>query len=167
MRAWAWPEARALNELLFAAGAYGVLLRVPEVYPALQSGFVDMVTCSCVALQALRWQGSLRYVTKASLGVLPSAMLLTAAKWQALPAEITRVLQSEVARSAAADVAEVRRADDRACQSLVKRGYIANDWTGDAKQEADAVYERAQKRLIGRMYTAEQLEHVKALADGG
>lgn len=167
MRPWVWPASHALKETLLAIGANGIPLGVPEVYGALQTGMIDMVTNTCVALISLQWHSTLKYMTKDASGVLPGAMLLSGQKWKSLPEDVKKIVQDEVMRNQAADRDDIRKADDRSCQNLIKRGYTANEWTGDAKKEGEAMFETVQKRLIGRMYTAEQLERVKKLAAGG
>jgi TRAP-type C4-dicarboxylate transport system substrate-binding protein len=166
LRPWAWPNARALNEMLSAAGGFGVFVHPTEVYSALQTGLINMVTSTCVTLVSQQWQSLLKYMTKTPLGVLPAATLIRADRWQSLPPEVTKVLVDEIARSEASAVAEIRRADDRACQQLQQRGYTANDWTGEVKLEADKMYGAAQRRLLGRWYTPDQLAYVKKLAAG-
>ncbi|MET0385179.1 MAG: TRAP transporter substrate-binding protein DctP, partial [Polyangiales bacterium] len=165
MRPWLWPQAHAQKEMLNAIGANGVPLGVPEVYGALQTGMVDQVTGTCVTLVSLQWHSTLKYLTKESSGVLPGAMLLSGEKWKSLPPDVQKIVQDEVTRNQAADRDDIRKADDRSCAALIKRGYTENSWaSGEPKKEADTMFEAVQKRLVGRMYTAEQLDRVKKLA---
>jgi TRAP-type C4-dicarboxylate transport system substrate-binding protein len=91
---------------------------------------------------------------------------MSGAKWKALPPEVQKIVQDEVNRNQEADKQDIRKADERSYQNLLKRGYTANEWTGDALKESETMMETVQKRLVGRMYTAEQLERVKKLANG-
>ncbi|MEY4579508.1 MAG: hypothetical protein RL701_4211 [Pseudomonadota bacterium] len=166
MRPWVWGASHAMKETLLAAGANGVPLGVPEVYGALQTGMVDMVTTTCVALISLQWHSNLKYMTKDSSGVLPGAMLLANEKWKSLPVDVQGIVRTEVSRNTDSDRADIRQADERSYQNLIKRGYTANEWTGDAKKQADAMFETVQKRLVGRMYTQEQLDRFKKIASG-
>ena len=164
MRPWVWPSAHALKETLLALGANGVPLGVPEVYGALQTGMIDMVTSTCVALISLQWHSTLKYMTKDASGVLVGAMLMSGAKWKALPPDVQKIVQDEINRNQESDKQDIRKADERSYQNLLKRGYTANEWTGDALKEAETMMATVQKRLVGRMYTQEQLDRVKKLA---
>jgi TRAP-type C4-dicarboxylate transport system substrate-binding protein len=167
MRPWVWPASSAMKETMAALGATGVPLAVPEVYGALQTGLVDMVTNSAVALISLQWHSSLKFMTAESNGVLVGGMLMSGQKWKELPPEVQKIVSEEIQRNTSADVEEIRKSDDRAYQALLKRGFTANSWlTGDGKKQFDAMMETVQKKLVGRMYTAEQLAKVKALAGG-
>lgn len=164
MRPWVWSASHAMKETLLAVGANGVPLGVPEVYGALQTGMVDMVTTTCVALISLQWHSNLKYMTKDSSGVLPGAMLMSGDKWKNLPEDVKKIVLDEVNRNTDSDREDIRKADDRSYQALLKRGYTANEWVGADKTAGEAMYETVQKRLIGRMYTAEQLARVKQIA---
>lgn len=164
MRPWVWPSAHAMKESLLAVGANGVPLGVPEVYGALQTGMIDMVTSTCVALVSLQWHSTLKFMTKDASGVLVGAMLMSGAKWKSLPPDVQQIVLAEINRNQAADKEDVRKADERSYQMLLKRGFTANEWTGDALKESEQMMETVQKRLVGRMYTAEQLAQVKKLA---
>jgi hypothetical protein len=47
---------------------------------------------------------------------------------------------------------------------MLKRGYTANEWTGDALTEYNSIADTVQKRLVGRMYSQETLDRVKKIA---
>jgi TRAP-type C4-dicarboxylate transport system substrate-binding protein len=164
MRPWVWPASQALKEILHALGANGVPLAVPEVYGALQTGMIDMVTTTAVALVALQWHTNLKYVTKNTDGVLVGAMLMNNEKWKAMPANVQGIILGEMQRNQASDRDDIRKADERAYENLLKRGYTANEWVGEAQKEYDRMAETVQKALTGRMYPAEALANVKKIA---
>jgi TRAP-type C4-dicarboxylate transport system substrate-binding protein len=166
MRPWVWPAAHSQKETLHAAGANGVPLGVPEVYGALQTGMVDMVISSAVALVSLQWHSNLKYMTKNTSGILVGALLMGGTKWKSMPPDVQTKVNAEVSKNRDADKAEVRAADDRSYQNLLKRGYTANEWSGEALAEYNKIAETVQKRLVGRMYSQELLDRVKKIADG-
>jgi TRAP-type transport system periplasmic protein len=167
MRPWLWPAAQAMKETWLALGANGVPLGVPEVYGALQTGMVDAVINSCLTLVALQWHTNLKHMTAETSGVLIGGMLMSDKKWAELPPDVQKIVMNEVQSNQDTDAEDMRKTDERAYQNLLKRGYTAHKWKGtDAEQEMLKVNETVQKRLVGRMYTAEQLEKVKKIAGG-
>jgi TRAP-type C4-dicarboxylate transport system substrate-binding protein len=168
MRPWLWPAAHAMKETWLALGANGVPLGVPEVYGALQTGMVDAVINSCLALVSLQWHTTLKHMTADASGVLIGGLLMSDKKWTELPPEVQKIVANEVTSNQDADAEEMRKVDDRAYQNLLKRGYTAHKWKGtDAEAEINKVNDTVQKRLVGRMYTQEQLDKVKKIAAGG
>ena len=166
MRPWVWPASHSLKETLHVLGANGVPLGVPEVYGALQTGMIDMVTSTCVALVSLQWHSTLKYMTKQPAGVLVGALLMNGEKWKTMPADVQKIVQAEVTRNQQGDKDDIRKADQKSYANLLKRGYTANDWTGEPEKEYNAMAEQVQKRLTGRMFTAEVLAKVKKIAAG-
>jgi TRAP-type C4-dicarboxylate transport system substrate-binding protein len=167
MRPWVWPASHGLKETLRVLGANGVPLGVPEVYGALQTGMIDMVTSTCVAFVSLQWHANLKFMTKQSNGVLVGALLMNGEKWKGIPADVQKIVHDEVTRNQEADKQDIRKADEKSYQSLLARGYTANDWTGAPQKEYEAMAEQVQKHLTGRMFSAETLARVKKLAAGG
>jgi TRAP-type transport system periplasmic protein len=163
MRPWVWPASHSQKETLAAAGATGVPLGVPEVYGALSTGMIDMVISTCVAMVSLQWHANLKYMTKNTVGVLVGALLMGGEKWKSMPPDVQKQVDTEVTKNRSGDKADVRAADERSYQNMLKRGYTANEWTGDALKEYETIAETVQKRLIGRMYSAETLDRVKKI----
>jgi TRAP-type C4-dicarboxylate transport system substrate-binding protein len=163
MRPWVWPASHSQKETLSAAGATGVPLGVPEVYGALQTGMIDMVISTCVAMVSLQWHANLKYMTKNTTGVLVGALLMGGDKWKSMPPDVQKQVDGEVTKNRSGDKADIRAADERSYQAMLKRGYTANEWTGDALAEYNRIADTVQKRLVGRMYSAETLDRVKKI----
>jgi TRAP-type C4-dicarboxylate transport system substrate-binding protein len=163
MRPWVWPISHTTKEVFHAVGASGVPLGVPEVYGALQTGMADMVISTCVALVSLQWHTNLKFMTKNTFGILVGALLVGSEKWKSMPPDVAKLVQTEITKNRAEDKAEMRKADDRAYQALLKRGYTANEWTGEALTEYQNLALTVQKKLTGRLYSAEMLDRVKKI----
>jgi TRAP-type transport system periplasmic protein len=163
MRPWVWPASQSLKETLHAVGANGVPLGVPEVYGALQTGMIDMVTTTAVALVSLQWHTNLKFMTKDTSGILVGALLMNSEKWNSMPPDVQKIVLGEITRNTESDKQDIRKADERSFAALLKRGYTANEWTGDAQQEYETMVSTVQQKLVGRMYSAEQLERVRKI----
>ena len=165
MRPWVWPASHSMKELYHVIGATGVPLAVPEVYGALQTNMIDVVTTTAVALVSLQWHATLKYTTKSTSGVLVGGMLMNSSKWTSLPPDVQKVVQTEVTKNQESDKQDIRKADERSYDNLLKRGMTANDWGGDVQAEYEQIADQVQKRLAGRIYSPETLARVKKIAD--
>jgi TRAP-type C4-dicarboxylate transport system substrate-binding protein len=165
MRPWVWPASHVQKEIFKVIGANGVPLAVPEVYGALQTGMVDMVINTAVAMVALQWHSSLKYVTAKPVGgVLVGAMLINGEKWKTLPPDAQKHVQGEINKNTDSDKKDIRAADDRSYQALIKRGYTANAWDAAAEKELAVLSEKVRKQLVGRTYSAELLNRAMTIA---
>jgi TRAP-type C4-dicarboxylate transport system substrate-binding protein len=115
------------------------------VYGALQTGMIDAVINSAVALVVLQWHTTLRHMTAETSGALIGGMLMSGKKWADLPPDVQKLVFDEVAGNQDADVADMRKADDRAYQKLLEKGYTAHKWKGTAAEtEMNKVYDRCK-----------------------
>ena len=166
MRPWVWPASHSQKEIFRILGANGVPLAVPEVYGALQTQMVDMVINTSVALVALQWHANLKHVTERTMGVLIGAMLMKSEKWKSMPPDAQQHVQNEIHKNTASDKNDVRQADERSYQQLIKRGYVADKWNADAEKEYNTMADSVRKHLVGRVYSAELLERAMKTAAG-
>lgn len=164
MRPWVWPASQTMKEIYHVIGANGVPLGVPEVYGALQTGMIDMVISTAVAFVALQWHSNLKNMTAETRGVLVGAMIMNNDKWKTLSPQIQEQLIVEVRKNTDGNKADMRAADERAYQNLLKRGYTANKWDAAATKEWDTISANVRKRLVGRVYPADLLAKVMQIA---
>ena len=108
MRPWVWPESYVLQEMYRAVGATGVPLQVPEVYGALQTGMVDSLVATALAVVALQWHSKLTHVSQRTNGVLLGAMIMTNERWQSIPEDVRKQLLAEIKKNTEGDRQNVR-----------------------------------------------------------
>jgi TRAP-type C4-dicarboxylate transport system substrate-binding protein len=143
LRPWAWKDDPVFAAYVTTIGANPVRVGVPEVYGGLQTRMLDTVPSSALGAVALQWYTRLNYMAKDNLGIL--------------------IDTSE--RAARANDTLARRDDNRAYDSLIKRGMIEVD-TSAYRAEWDAVAKQTRESLTGRVYSKSLLEAVeKAVAD--
>jgi TRAP-type C4-dicarboxylate transport system substrate-binding protein len=164
MRPWLWPQSHTMKELWSAIGTNGVPLGVPEVYGALQTKMVDSVICTCIALTVLQWHTKLRHMTKNPRGVLTAALVLNKSKWDSLPQNARDRLEELAARGVDNQRREARATDKRAHDKLIQVGFVEDVETPQASQEWEQVFATVRQRLTGRIFSAELLQRVQAIA---
>jgi TRAP-type C4-dicarboxylate transport system substrate-binding protein len=163
LRPWAWKDDLIFTEFLKVVGANPVRLGVPEVYPALQTRMVDTVPASALAAVSLQWFTRLKYVSAQNSGIIVGATLMKKQKFEALSDEHQKVLLDTARRAHAALNKSIRRDDDRAYESVLKRGLIAVD-TSETRAEWDEVGKQVRERLTGRLYPKSLLDAVTEAA---
>ena len=166
MRPWVWPQSYVLQEIYRAIGATGVPLQVPEVYGALQTGMIDSLIATALAVVALQWHTKLSYVTQRTHGVLLGAMIMTSEKWNAIPEDVRATLLTEIHKNTEGDRQNVSKQDDRAFKKLLEHGYKATTYSAAGEKEYQAMAETVRKRLAGRVYPQALLERVMKIAAG-
>lgn len=167
MRPWLWPESYMMKETYKTVGANPVPLSMPEVYGGLQTGVIDMVWNSALAVVALQWHSKLGFVTNQTSGILLGAMMMTNEKWNSIPEDVRKTLLEQIKKNIEGDNKGVRANDKKALDKLLQRNYKATDFTPDGKKEYEKLTATVREHLVGRAYPKELLDKVMKIAAGG
>jgi TRAP-type transport system periplasmic protein len=160
-RPWVLDDDPVFPELLRVIGAaHGVLLPISEVMGALEGGRIDTVVASATAVSALQWHTRLTHVTQQSNAVLIGATLLSKERVDALPADLREALRETGAQAHETLQRTVRRDDERHHQTLAARMQVVDASAHEA--EWRQVAQQTRERLVGRIYSREQLDRAIA-----
>lgn len=162
-RPWAWKDDPIFTEFLKVVGANPVRLGVGEVYPALQTGMVDVVPTSAIGAVALQWFTKLKFMSEQSFGIVVGASIVRKDKFDLLSPEDQAVLLRTARRAAEALDKVVQRDDAAAYDVMIRRGVKVVDTAKYAAQWRDAAT-KTRDRLIGRIYSKSLLAEVQAAA---
>jgi len=163
-RPWVWRENPLMVEFVREAGANGVPMGLPEVYPALQTGQIDTVFSSALGVVGFQWFTRLRYMGGQSSGVVVGALVIKKETLERLPPGARDFLIRTAADFAGSSRLQAlgRELDDRAFSSLQRRGVEVLDM-----QSHRGAWERTgravRERLAGRVYPRELLDEVESL----
>ena len=163
LRPWAWKDDLIFSEVLKVIGANAISLGVPEVYPSLQTRIIDTVPASALAAVSLQWYTQLKYVTERNSGIIVGATVIKKAKFLSLTKEQQTALIETGLRAHKALNKSIRRDDDRAYATILKRGISEID-TNPVKADWERVGAQVRKNLTGRVYPRSLLEAVERAA---
>ncbi|MCB9629194.1 MAG: TRAP transporter substrate-binding protein DctP [Sandaracinaceae bacterium] len=162
-RPWHWRDEPIFGEFLSVVGATPVQLGVNEVYPSLQTGVVNTVPASALAAVSLQWHTRLRFVTQQNSGLIVGATIINKSAFDALTEGQRAALTSTADRAHSALRRAIRRDDDRAYQTVLRRGITEVDISAHQAEWATA-QATTRQRLTGRLYSAALLRSVEAAA---
>jgi TRAP-type C4-dicarboxylate transport system substrate-binding protein len=163
MRPWLWRESPLMKKFYSLIGATGVPLGIRDVYGGLQTGVVDVTMTSAVGALAMQWHARTRYVSASGRGFVNGALVLSRRSWEALPADVQRVL----ARLAAENNGRVQRWM-RQADRLVYRRLLARGLTPVELEDIDRwelVGRKLRESMVGRLYTRPLLRRVEAIIE--
>ena len=161
LRWWTWegdPLARAIFD---AFGVAPIPLHVADVLVGLQTGVIDGVYASPLALIALQWFSRLDYRLDLSLGNASGALIM-GRRWDQLDPELREILQRNGRRSMA-ELQRRSRADNAAAlDTLARRGISPLQPTVDEVTRLREMGASARRNLVPELYSAELLDRVEA-----
>jgi len=163
LRPWVWKDELVFVELYDVIGANAVRLGVPEVYPALQTRMIDMVSSSALTAVALQWYTRVKYMTGWNSAIIAGGTMMRKDKFDELPPDLQEIFQSTADRAHDLINKTIRKDDEEAYKLVVKRGIQVVD-AGDAKAEWDAAYKKVRDNFTGRLFSKSLLDAVTEAA---
>lgn len=163
LRPWVWKDELVFVELYDVIGANAVRLGVPEVYPALQTRMIDMVSSSALTAVALQWFTRVKYMTGWNSAIIAGGTIMRKDKFDELPPDLQEIFQSTADRAHDLINKTIRKDDEEAYKLVVKRGIQVVD-AGDAKAEWDAAYKKVRDNFTGRLFSKSLLDAVTEAA---
>ena len=161
VRPWVWRDSATMRAFIKAAGANGVLLNLPEVYSALQTGIIDTVIASSVGVLAFQWHMKLKTMAKQAGGIVNGAFVIKKDHLEKLPKEARDYIDEVAGETEEAFRVEGRKIDDQAALTLSKRLKVVNLFR--AQRQWEAVQYKARESLVGRMYSRALLNRVQGV----
>lgn len=152
MRPWVWKDDPIFVEFYQVIGASAVRLGVPEVYPALQTRMVDVISSSALTAVALQWYTRVKYMTAHNSAIIAGGTMMRKDKFDELPPDLQEVFQSTADRAHELLNKVIRKDDEKAYQVVLKRGIQAVE-AGDAQAAWDAADKKVRDNLTGRMFS--------------
>ncbi len=164
LRPWVWKDELVFVELYDVIGANAIRLGVPEVYPALQTRMIDMVSSSALTAVALQWYTRVKYMTGWNSAIIAGGTIMRKDKFDELPPDLREVYETTGQRAYDLLNKTIRKDDEKAYQIVLKRGIQVVE-AGDAKPEWDAAYKKVRDNLTGRVFPKSLLDAVAAAAE--
>jgi len=163
MRPWAWKDDPIFIEFYQVIGASAVRLGVPEVYPALQTRMVDVISSSAITAVAFQWYTRVKYMTAHNSAIIVGGTMMRKEKYDELPDDIKAVFDSTAVRAHELLNKVIRKDDQKSYNVVLKKGIIPVE-AGDAKAEWDAADKMVRDKLTGRMFSKSLVDQVIAAA---
>ena len=161
VRPWVWRGSPTMRAFIEAAGANGVVMGLPEVFGALQTGMVDTVIASSIGVLGFQWHTRLNTITKPGGGIVVGAYVIKQDRLDALPKEARDHILNSAKEHAQEFREGGRRMDEEATAALMGRLKAVNLWRNQHAWEA--VQRQARNALAGRLYSKSLMARVQEI----
>jgi len=164
---WAWQGDPLASALVDAFGVTPVLLSVPEVLTAMQTGMINTLYCAPMAAVSMQWFTRVKYMYPEPITNSMGAVLLSKKLFDKIPAEHQETLLN-ISRNKLKELTEITRNDNKvSIEEMKKSGIQLSQFPSDTEmKEYSDIGEKVKNELIGSLYSAELLAEVeKALED--
>ena len=145
MRPWAWKDDPIFVEFYQVIGASAVRLGVPEVYPALQTRMVDVVSSSAITAVSFQWYTRVKYMTAHNSAIIVGGTMMRKDKFDELPPDLQEIFESTGARAHELLNRVVRKEDQKAYDVVMSKG-IQPVEPGDGQADWDAAHKKVRDK---------------------
>lgn len=167
VKMWIW-EGDPIAEASFASlGVKPIPLSITDVMTSLQTGMIDGIYGSPLAVLAMQWHTRMKYALSLPLANASGAVLVSNKKFSSLTEEDRAVLLA-AGEKHFRELTRISRADNAKSIGLLKKSGIT--FTSPAGKAVVARFEKtgeeARKSLTGKLYSQELLKRIeKTLAE--
>ncbi|MDT8285968.1 MAG: TRAP transporter substrate-binding protein DctP [Elusimicrobiales bacterium] len=162
VKMWIW-EGDPIAEASFAAlGVKPIPLSITDVMTSLQTGMIDGIYGSPLAVLAMQWHTRMKYALSLPLANASGAVLVSRKKFDSL-SEDDRAALLAAGEKHFRELTRISRADNAKSIGLLKKSGIT--FTSPASKAVTAEFAKAggtaRESLTGKLYSAELLERIK------
>jgi len=148
-------------------GITPVPLSVTEVLTSLQTGLIDGVYGSPLAILATQWFTKVKYMHNVPITDASGALLISKKYFDSLPKDLQEILLRNGKKYMRKLVELTREENQKAIETLKKNGIIiTNPPSKKLLEEYDEIGKKARRMLVGRLFSEEWLNKIeKALEE--
>ena len=143
----------------------GVPLGIPEIDAALTAGRVNACFSSPLGAIALQWHTKVKYMSSTPMVFAIGATVMSIEAVKKLSADDRKVIEAVAKRGQKKARVLIRKANEDARTTLVRRGLIVVDPPKDMVDQLTAIAVAVQSELVGKMYSKDELAMVLAHRD--
>jgi TRAP-type C4-dicarboxylate transport system substrate-binding protein len=143
----------------------GVPLGLPEVDAALTSGRINACFSSPLGAVALQWYTKVKYMSSTPMVFAIGATVISLDTVKKVSTEDQKTIEAIAKRSSKKARTVIRRADDDARKTLVRKGITVVDPPKEMVDELTAMAGGVQSELTGKVFSKEELDMVMGYRD--
>ncbi len=143
----------------------GVPLSIPEIDAALTAGRIDACLSSPLGAIALQWYTKVKYMSSTPMVFAIGATVMSLDAVKKVSAKDQKIIEAIAKRSQKKARAVVRKANEAARKTLLRKGITIVDVPRAMVDELTAVAATVQSELTGKVFSKQELEMVIAYRD--
>jgi len=160
LKVWGWDADPLSKAYMEQAGVTPIPLPIPDVLTSLQTGLIDTVYASPLAMIALQWFTKVKYQTDEPFTIAIGGNLMSKRIWKRLdPGERTALRETSKEMSKKT-IEAIRRDNRQSAQTLAENGISTVASTPEGFKEMRAVSIKTREALVGDLYSQEIFDKV-------
>ena len=166
VKMWMWEGDPIAESAFQAIGLSPIPLSITDVSTSLQTGMVNAVYTSPLALIALSWFTRVKYMMGEPLADSQGAVLISKKQFDAMPKDIQDILINNGRKYFRQLTLSSRQDNAKSIETLKQKGIQITTPPKNVAAEFESIGNKARQLLIGRLYTQDFLNAVESALKG-
>jgi len=160
---WMWESDPVARATFKALEIKAKPLSIIEVMTALQTGMIDAVYTSPLALIGLQWFTKVKYMMKVPIANAAGAVLISKKKFKRLSPDLQKILLENGKKYLEKLKVLGREDNEKSIETLKKNGIKIIEITSEPMlQNLDIAGKKARQRMVGKLFSQELLDEVES-----
>lgn len=158
---WMWEGDPLVLELFKAINLSPIPLAITDVITSLQTGLIDSIYVSPLAIIALQWFTKVKFMLDVPMADATGAILMTKKQFNKIPPDF-QVLLRDTFKAQTTNLLKIIRKDNAESINVLKEaGITTSVLNAESVKELESAVDRVSVSLTGKLYSAELLKDVK------
>ncbi len=157
---WGWTDDPLTRKYAQVAGVTPHLLGLLDVRASLQTGAIDTVAGTPLAIIAMQWHPYLKYRIKFRFAIGIAATVVTKKSFDRLPANLQKTVLAISRKYHRKLIKAVRRDNRRAKRVLRRKGIKGIKLSRKEKRNIRRIARKTRQKFIGKLYSKQDLDDI-------
>lgn len=162
-RVWAWSDDPISKAMMRKLNVKPRALGLPQVYPALNTGMINVVMNSPLGAMALQWHTKVKYMLKEPLAIGIGATVVTKKAFDKLSPEHQKIVRAYAKRYHEVLTKRIRLDNEKALAALIAAGIKIIPMPAEDLKAYNKAAENVARSFAPRYYPQAFLKKVRAL----
>ena len=151
------PDDAELIKVFQLLGFQQVPVPLPDVMASLNSGLIEALYASPIAVGGYQWFGIAKHMAELKIAPFLGGIILSDRSWKSVPEVYREELLESVRQMEASLDSQILQLEDEAIKAMQQYGLVINDIPESARQKWVDEFQQATEQLLGTTFSSEMV----------
>lgn len=154
------PDQQSLIQAFKEMGYQQIPVAIPDVLSSLNSGMIDAMYSSPIAVGGFQWFGLAKYMCDLKISPFVGGIVLSESAWKKIPENLKPALMKAVKKFEAELDKNVRNMEDEAIKTMQSYGLIITHVTPEAEAAWYKEFDTGTQKILGKTFSREMYNQI-------
>lgn len=154
------PDQQSLIQAFKEMGYQQIPVAIPDILSSLNSGMIDAMYSSPIAVGGFQWFGLAKYMCDLKISPFVGGIILSESAWKKIPENLKPALMKSVKKIEAELDNNVRSMEDEAIKIMQSYGLIITHVTPDDEAVWYKEFDEANQKILGKIFSRDMYNKI-------